>query len=156
MLIINITAITSVAVTLLYTSLCPCPSWLWHHWCDKWFGYAGAWRWVCVYQLCKSTKQCNKGRRQGILERAPEDSACLKRVLLFPMWASEANFMKFLRDTKNEQCFSQIFSKQEFLLCQCCAYEGNLFLWARFWMLFCIFWPVGLDIWGRSELWIIQ
>lgn len=74
-----------------------------------------------------------------LLEPASENSACLKRVLLFATGASEANFMKLLRDMKNEQCFSQVFSKQEFLLCQCCAYEGNLFLWPRFWMLFCIF-----------------
>lgn len=26
--------------------------------------------------------------------------------------------MKLLRDMKNEHCFSQVFSKQEFLLCQ--------------------------------------
>lgn len=91
-----------------------------------------------------------KAEGRVLLEPAPENSACLKRVLLFATWAFEANFMKLLRDTKNEQCFPQVFSKQGFLLCQCCAYEGNLFLWARFWMLFLHFLTDGLGYLGKA------
>lgn len=57
--------------------------------------------------------------------------------------------MKLLRDMKNEHCFSQVFSKQECLSCQCCAYEGNLFHWARFWMLFLHFLTYGLGYLGK-------
>lgn len=135
----------------------PCilsPSQLWQHWCDKWLNYSGAWRWVCVYQLCKSTKWCNKGWRQGIAWACIREFCLPEKVLRFATWASEANFMKLLRDMKNEQYFSQIFRKQEFFLCQCCAYEGNLFLWARFWMFFCIFLTCGLGY--LRKVWIMD
>lgn len=58
--------------------------------------------------------------------------------------------MKLLRDMKNEQCFPQVFSKQELFLCQCCLYEGNLFLWARFWMIFFAFFVLWAWISGEG------
>lgn len=55
--------------------------------------------------------------------------------------------MKLLRDMKNEHCFSQVFSKQEFLLCQAVQMKEICFSGMD---------SGCLDIWGKSELWIIQ
>lgn len=108
---------------------------------------------LCLPAL-QINKWCNKGWRQGIAWACIREFCLPETVLLFATWASEANFMKLLRDMKNEQCFPQVFSKQEFFLCQCCAYEGNLFLWARFWMIFLHFLSCGLGYLGK--VWIME
>lgn len=91
-----------------------------------------------------------KAEGRVLLEPAAREFCLPERVLLLATWASEADFMKLLRDMKNEQCFSQVFSKQEFFLCQCCAYKGNLFLWARFWMGFFAFFDLRAWISGEG------
>lgn len=121
MLIINITVVTFVSVTLLYTSCTLSPSQLWHHWCDKWLSCAGAWRWVCV---CKSTKRCNKGWRQGIAWACirefcmPEMVLLLHHGLLRPTlwncsetWKMSSVFHKYSAN-KNSCCASAMHKKE--------------------------------------------
>lgn len=150
MLIINITVITSVAVTLLYNVPVPLahPS---SDIADVTNGSATQEPQDGSVFTSFADQQSGVIKAEGrvLLEPVSGNSACLKRVLLFAIRASGANFIKLLRDMKNEQCFSQVFSKQEFLLCQCCAYEGNLFLWARFWMLYLHFLTCRLGYLGK-------